>query len=745
MKGLGNMKIGAKLLAGFIVVALITGVMGVIAITSINQLEKADTQMYKTMTVPLAEMGRISTAFQRIRINIRDIMLSPDEETEREMRGRIDERFKEIDTISTSFAATIWSDEMKALWVRYDDAKVEFEKQVELVLSKVEAGLVDEAVDLMAPTGSSGIASEAFKNVIEEVFTYKTTLAGKMSEDNKALAGSVTTTMIIVMAVVVLVAVALGVFLSAIISSPLRKTLTMIQELGRGHLGMRLKMTNRDEVGQMAQAMDAFADTLQNGMVRSIQMIAAGDMSAQLTPADDKDEIVPAIQACIRNVNALVTDAVMLSGAAVEGRLATRADATKHGGEFRKIVEGVNNTLDAVIKPVNEAAEVLQEMSAGNLQVRVKGNYQGDHADIKNALNNTLDALSDYVTEIAAVLSEMANGNMNQQITSDYRGDFSAIKEALNLILESLNTTLGDINTAADQVAAGSNQVSDGSQALSQGTTEQASSIEQLTSSINEVANQTRKNAMSANEANELAVTASTNAERGNGQMQDMLKAMTDINTSSNNISKIIKVIDDIAFQTNILALNAAVEAARAGQHGKGFAVVAEEVRTLAARSASAAKETTGMIEGSIDKVQAGTRIANETAEALDKIVGDVSKVATLVSSIANASNDQATAITQINQGVEQVSQVIQTNSATAEQSAAASEELSSQADLLKEMVSRFRLRSQGGGVPKLAAAEPTRKLPGAVRNEGKSGVKKRTGETGKPKISLNDRDFGKY
>ncbi|MDF2647506.1 MAG: methyl-accepting chemotaxis protein [Paenibacillus sp.] len=361
--------------------------------------------------------------------------------------------------------------------------------------------------------------------------------------------------------------------------------------------------------------------------------------------------------------------------------------------------------------------------------------------------------ISRPIIALSEAASRMADGDMNVSIDIRSKDEIGDLGNSFNTMVTNINEVLSNINVSSEQVASGSRQVSDSSQALSQGSTEQASSIEQLTASMEEISAQTRQNAIHANQANELSVAASENAVQGNNQMQQMLKAMEEINDSSSNISKIIKVIDDIAFQTNILALNAAVEAARAGQHGKGFAVVAEEVRNLAARSASAAKETTAMIEGSIKKVELGTKIANDTAEALVKIVDGVAKAGTLVASIASASNEQATGIAQVNQGISQVSEVTQTNSATSEECAAASEELSSQAELLKEMVNKFKLRQVGSpfnydglspDIIRMLESVSKRESMNA-NHQAYKGSRQAAAAKSEVKISLDDMEFGKY
>ncbi|MCZ6820888.1 MAG: methyl-accepting chemotaxis protein, partial [Calditrichaeota bacterium] len=267
------------------------------------------------------------------------------------------------------------------------------------------------------------------------------------------------------------------------------------------------------------------------------------------------------------------------------------------------------------------------------------------------------------------------------------------MQNALNSTIGGLNDILIEVSAAVDDIASGAGQVSISSQAVSDGASKQASGLEEISSSMSVVRSQSKQNSEDASKANELSTTAGEAAVTGNNQMKKMLSAMGEINESAKEISKIIKVIDEIAFQTNLLALNAAVEAARAGVHGKGFAVVAEEVRSLAQRSAKAAKETTALIEGTVKRVGNGNSIAQETAEGFSNIILGINQVSELVGRIASASKEQFHGLEEIDKGLAAIDSVTQSNAANAEESAATSAELSHHTVRLQGMLGKFQLK----------------------------------------------------
>jgi len=430
-------------------------------------------------------------------------------------------------------------------------------------------------------------------------------------------------------------------------------------------------------------------------VVAALEKLAKGDLAVDVSVApSDADTaevhavygtIASAIERSAEAVRGLTRDVGTLAEAAIGGRLSERADAGRHQGDYRKIVDGVNRTLDAVIAPVNDASKVLEQLAARDLRARVSGAYQGDHARIKDAVNATAEALHEALAQVAS---------------------------------------------AVDQVSSAATQIAASSQAVASGASEQASSLQETTGSVENVAVRTKQSADNAHQANLLAQGARTAATDGAAAVEQMQGVMGRIKASAEGTSQIIKDVSEIAFQTNLLALNAAVEAARAGEAGRGFAVVAEEVRSLALRAKEAATKTEELIRQSVREAGEGETTAKHVAEKLSEIGTGVEKVTAIVAEIAAASKEQTAGIEQVNKAVTEMDKVTQQNAASAEESSSAASELSGQAEELAAMVGAFHLDSVRGA----AAAGPARKatrsaLPakapsnGAVRKNGKAAI----------------------
>jgi methyl-accepting chemotaxis protein len=380
--------------------------------------------------------------------------------------------------------------------------------------------------------------------------------------------------------------------------------------------------------------------------------IANGDLSASIV-VDSKDEtgqLLAAMKNMVDKLTVIVSDINVLTEAAREGQLNTRADVSKHKGDYAKIIDGINKTLDGLISPLKISSGYMVQLSKGDIP---------------------------------------------SQITEVYKGDYDEIKSSINTMIVNLTKFASDVRTAADNVASGSQQLSSGSEQMSQGTTEQAASAEEASASVEEMSATIKQNADNAQQTEKMAQKSSTDAAESGKAVSETVSAMKDI-------AKKISIIEEIARQTNLLALNAAIEAARAGEHGKGFAVVASEVRKLAERSQGAAREISQLSTSSVE-------VAEKAGEMLTRLVPDIQKTSGLVQEISAASKEQTTGVDQINTAIQQLNQVIQQNAGAAEEMASTAEELSAQAEQLQETVSFFKIAGMEHETHKQKIQKPAR------------------------------------
>ena len=345
-----------------------------------------------------------------------------------------------------------------------------------------------------------------------------------------------------------------------------------------------------------------------------------------------------------------------------------------------------------------QIASLIDEAARGELESRLDDSrYEGFIRTLVGGVNRLLDAVSSPMYEAVRAISALADGNLTRTMPGEFEGEFAKLQEALNGSLQNLKQMATEINASANSISTASSEISQGNHDLSRRTEQQASNLEMTASSMEEITGTVKNNAENSARADKLAAQARQQAIDGGKIAGRAINAMGEINNASKKIADIIGVIDEIAFQTNLLALNAAVEAARAGEQGRGFAVVAAEVRNLAQRSASAAKEIKGLIKDSLEKVADGSRLVDETGKMLDGINQVVAEVNELISQIATAGKEQAIGIEQVNKALVKLDEMTQQNAALVEEAAAASTSLDEQAQSLQSLMQFFQLESESG------------------------------------------------
>ncbi len=593
-----NIKVGMRISLGFAVLMILMIAMGVTAIGRISDVNDnlnvlVNDRMPKTLLA-----NKVVDAINNVSRSLRDVIMAPTQEAQAKEIKEINTSRQIISDNLGKLEEQIKSDKGIALLKTVQNNRQNYLEKQEKVLTAVQKSEMDQAKIILQAEADP--LQEQYLQSVRALIDFQVDLMTDAGKDSQQIADTGKRNITILSIVALSLAVAIGFWIVRSITSILSETMDAATKMARGDFSFKLNVDRRDEFGQLQTAIVSVQEALQR----------------------------------------MINDAAMLAKAALEGRLETRADSSKHEGDYRKIIEGVNQTLDSVIGPMNAVMELLQAMEEGDMTAQINEQYHGQLEELRMAANNTLLKLAQTISEVI--------------------------------------TATDQLNNAAEQVSATS-------QSLSQAASEQASSVDETSSSIEQMAASINQNAENAKVTDGMAGKAAKEAGEGGIAVKQTVDAMKEI---ANKIG----IIDDIAYQTNMLALNAAIEAARAGDHGKGFAVVAAEVRKLAERSQVAAQEIGELAENSV-------KTAESAGKLLDEIVPSIAKTSDLVQEITAASQEQSAGVIQINAAMGQMNQITQQNASSSEELAATAEEMTSQAEQLLSLMAFFKIDTDSKGV----------------------------------------------
>ncbi|HII98792.1 MAG TPA: HAMP domain-containing protein [Methanoregula sp.] len=683
MRFVDDMNVGKKLMGGFLIVLLILVVVAALGYVNLQDAASRQNALYEKMQ-GTENLALTNAALEKMRGDIYRYIAVP---ADRAATSASLAAQREIITRNMAeFRTRPLTDADKTTLSKFDGAWTRMQSTYKQIEVDADAGNM-AAVDAALAAGSPAVTARAeCLDAVKTLVTSSFTQAEDLNDATDAAAASASMIMILATIVAVIVGLAIAVFLSKSITGPIEQVRQNISEIHKGHLTRRLNLNRKDELGEMADTMDRFSEDLQKYVIGTLKQIAEGDLSRNLKVRDDKDEIVPAILMVQEALRGLISEANMLSKAAVDGKLQTRGNADKFKGGYKEIIQGVNETLNAVVVPVNEAMNVSNEYAQGNFTARFDENIpvKGDFVKFKGALNNIGIEVAKSMTVV------------NQQV-----GDLAASAEEANASVE-------EVSAGSAQVAKNASGVSVNAEKATLGVEQVQKAMEDLSHTIQDVATKSELVAKIVLDTTTFSKEGMELAKKTEQGMIGITKSSNDVNQiigeikdQMDKISEIVNLITDLANQTNLLALNAAIEAARAGEAGRGFAVVATEVKSLAVESRASAERISEMIESlqkktenAVDAVAAsntgvreGSEALQETLSSFTKIVTAIDKISQNVSEVAAAAEEQAASVEEVTASVNEVGGLMQSTTREATDAAAASEESSAAIDQITKVV----------------------------------------------------------
>lgn len=642
-----RLSIARKLMLGFAIPGALLVVAGAVSVNATRDINGKMQELQNEHAVPALHLKESYSQYLRIIRETRSSLLDTDPSVIRKRASDVKEFDARMRLEFAAYQTHIVRAEQRELaqkvFARVNNTRLRQDSVIQFALE----GRGEEGRQLL---NWVRYQSDTIETGFEKLDASKLELMHRTADYSAAAASRSISTVTVFLVVILVIATIVATAITRPIVADLKSLRDASELLAVGDTRQAIEVSGNDEIGQLADSMRKMLDS-QIALAQAADALRHGDMNAAIGSRGEHDTLGQAFVTLKGTIQQVVRESETLVDAARVGSLTKRANSRKYDGVYGTLVQSINDLLDAIVSPIGEASEVLARVAARDLSVRVVGNYPGE---------------------------------------------FARIKESINTAAVTLDAAMVQVQVSAQQVLSSGQQIAAGSQALAEGASEQAASLEEVSSSLQEMASGASHAADAARSASETADAARDLVAKGQDSMAQLSHAIEQIKDSSDQTAKIVKTIDEIAFQTNLLALNAAVEAARAGDAGRGFAVVAEEVRSLAIRSAEAARNTAALIENSVAIAGKGVAYNAEVVSQLAEIGQDVNKVTVLVAGLRTTSEQQADAIQQINTAVNQLNAVTQQVAANSEESASASEELSGQAAMLHEMVNEFVLSGDG-------------------------------------------------